>query len=149
MPSTYTSLHCHLVFGTSKRQPLIRPDWKEDLHAYLGGTVKGLKAFPEGVGGMPDHVHLLVGLRSTHRLSDFIRDLKTSSCVWVKEEIGIRNFKWQEGYAAFSVSPTARHAVRNYIRKQEEHHRVKSFREEILEFLEVAEVTFDPKYFDY
>src|SRR5580765_8051850 len=125
MPSTYLSLHYHLVFGTKDRAPLIEPSWRNRLHEYLGGTVEGLKGFPEGVGGMADHVHLLIGLKATHCLADFMRELKKASSVWVRDEIGERDFAWQEGYAAFTVSPNARDAVKEYIDRQAEHHRVK------------------------
>ena len=148
MPSTYLSLHYHIVFGTKDRVPFINPEWRDRLHEYLGGTVRGLGGFPEGVGGVADHVHLLVGLKATHCLADFMRELKKASSVWVHDEIRLDSFAWQEGYAAFTVSATARDAVKTYIANQEEHHRVKSFREELIEMLERAGVEYDPKYLD-
>ncbi|MCW5550888.1 MAG: IS200/IS605 family transposase [Verrucomicrobiae bacterium] len=148
MSSTYLSLHYHLVFSTKNREALIAPEWRARLHEYLGGTVRGLGGFPEGIGGVADHVHLLVGLKATHCLSDFMRELKKASSTWVHEEIGLRAFAWQEGYAAFTVSATAREGVKRYIANQEEHHRVKSFREELIEMLNKAGVEYDPKYLD-
>lgn len=148
MSSTHLSLHYHIVFGTKNREPLIASNWRVRLHEYLGGTVRGLGGFPEGIGGMADHVHLLVGLKATHRLSDFLRDLKRGSSSWVHDEIGMNGFAWQEGYAAFSVSATVREAVRKYIAHQEEHHRMKSFREELVELLAKAGAEYDPKYLD-
>jgi REP element-mobilizing transposase RayT len=148
MPSTYLSLHYHLVFGTKNREPLIAPEWRARFHDYLGGTIRGLGGFPEGVGGVADHVHLLIGLKATHCLADVLRELKKASSVWVHEEIGLRSFAWQEGYAAFTVSATSRDAVRHYIASQEEHHRVKSFREELVEMLNKAGIEYDPKYLD-
>src|ERR1700750_1038919 len=139
MPATYLSLHYHLIFSTKNREPTIATAWRSRLHDYLGGAVKGLRGSPEGVGGTSDHVHLLVGLRATHCLADVLRELKKSSSAWVHEEIG-EAFAWQEGYAAFTVSATAREAVRAYIANQEEHHRVKSYREELVEMLERAQV---------
>ncbi|MCB1126696.1 MAG: transposase, partial [Verrucomicrobiae bacterium] len=76
MASTYLSLHFHVVFGTKDRRPLIRPEWRVQLHEYLGGTIRGLEGFSEGIGGVEDHVHLLVGLKATHRLADFMREFK-------------------------------------------------------------------------
>jgi putative transposase len=73
MPSTYTSLHAHLIFSTKERVPSITKDWRDRLHEYLGGIVKGLKGIPLAIGGIEDHVHLLVGLRSFHRLDYFLR----------------------------------------------------------------------------
>ena len=148
MSSTYISLHLHIVFSTKNRQPIIGKDWIDRLHEYLGGTVNGLDGFSQGVGGTKDHVHLLVGLRSTHRLSEFMRELKKSSSQWVHEQIGLEKFAWQEGYGAFSVSPNARDGVKRYIANQEEHHRRKTFREELIEMLDKAGVEYDPKYLD-
>ncbi len=148
MPSTYLSLHYHLVFGTKDRVPLIEAAWRLRLHEYLGGTIRGLGGFPQEVGGVADHVHLLVGLKATRCLADVMRELKKASSVWVHDELGISGFAWQEGYAAFTVSATAREAVRSYIAKQEDHHRVRSFREEVVEMLEKAEIAYDPKFLD-
>jgi putative transposase len=148
MSSTYLSLHYHLVFGTKNREPVIAPAWRARLHEYLGGTISGLGGFPQGVGGVDDHVHLLIGLKATHTLADVLRELKKASSVWVHEQIGIRSFAWQEGYAAFTVGATARPAVREYIDNQEEHHRAKSYREELIEMLERVGIEHDPKYLD-
>src|SRR5450759_2705745 len=106
------------------------PPWRARLHEYLGGTIVGLGGFPQGIGGVADHVHLLVGLKATHVLADVLRELKKASSVWVHGQIGLPSFAWQEGYAAFTLSATVRQAVREYIANQEEHHRVRSFREE-------------------
>ena len=148
MPSTYLGLHYHQVFSTKHREPFIAADWKARLHEYLGGTIRGLGGSPEGVGGVADHVHLLVGLRATHCLSDVMRELKKSSSVWVHDQIGARTFAWQEGYGAFTVSSTAREGVRAYIANQEEHHRARSFREELIEMLNRAGLEYDQKYVD-
>ena len=145
---SYISIHTHLVFATKNRSPMIDSIWQDRLHEYLGGIVKRLDAFPQGIGGIEDHVHLLVGFKATHRLSDFMRELKKSSSTWVQNEIGLKKFAWQDGYSAFSVSPTARPAVQRYIQNQEEHHRHKSLKEELIELLEKAGVEFDPKYLD-
>ena len=148
MPSTYLSLHYHIVFGTKDRLPYINSAWRSCLHDYLGGTIRGLGGFSQSIGGVADHVHLLVGLKATHCLADFMRELKKAASVWVHNEITMREFAWQEGYAAFTVSATARDAVKNYIINQEEHHRTKSFREELIEMLEKASIEYDPKYLD-
>src|SRR5437870_147299 len=148
MASTYLSLHYHLVFGTKKREPFIAPQWGSRLHEYLGGTISGLGGFPQAVGGVADHVHVLVGLKATHCLADVLRELKKASSVWVHEAIGLQEFAWQEGYAAFTVSPTARRAVKSYIANQEEHHRAKSLREELIEMLNKARVEFEERYLD-
>lgn len=146
--STYLSLHYHLVFSTKRREPLIAEAWIARLHEYLGGTVKGLGGFPQGVGGIADHVHLLVGLKATHCLSDFMRELKKGSSMWIHDTIGERDFRWQDGYAAFTVSATSRSGVQSYIANQAEHHRHNTFREELITLLSRAEVEFDERYLD-
>ena len=101
MSSTHLSLHYHIVFSTKNREPLITTEWRERLHAYLGGIIRDLGGVPECVGGIADHVHLLIGLKATHRLCDVLRDLKHSSSKWAHETIGIKEFGWQDGYGAF------------------------------------------------
>jgi REP element-mobilizing transposase RayT len=145
MPSTYLSLHFHLVFSTKDRIPCIETSWRVRLYEYLGGTLRGLGAFPEGINGVADHVHILAGLKATITLADLMRELKKASSSWIHNEIGAGRFAWQEGYAAFTVSATARDAVKKYIANQEEHHRTKSFREELIEMLHKAQVQYDPK----
>ena len=146
MPSTYTSLHVHLVFSTKERVPVISGEWHDRLHAYLGGTVKGLDGVPLAIRGMADHVHLLVGLKSSHRLDYFLRDLKADSSEWVHKEIGQRLFAWQKGYGAFSVNPSNIEGARRYVLNQEKHHRRKTFQEEYLELLKASGIEFDERY---
>src|SRR5215469_4889581 len=122
MSSTHLSLHVHVVFGTKDQRPLIEPAWRLRLHAYFGGAAKALDVIPEAIGGVADHVHLLIGINSTHCLADVIRDLKRTSSAWVHETIGQKQFQWQDGYGAFTVSATALDPVKNYITKQDEHH---------------------------
>jgi putative transposase len=148
MSSTFLSLHCHIVFSTKERRPFITDVWRDRLFEYLGGTVNGLKGFTQGVGGTADHVHLLVGLKSTHCLADFMRELKKASSLWVHETIGLPSFAWQEGYGAFTVSATARDQVKQYIANQAEHHRVKTFREELEELLQRAGIEYEDKWLD-
>ena len=83
---------------------MIQPAWRGDLHAYLGGIIRTADGIAESIGGVSDHVHLLIGLRATHRLADVIRELKAVSSGWVHNEIGMRGFAWQEGYGAFTVA---------------------------------------------
>jgi REP element-mobilizing transposase RayT len=148
MPSTYLSLHYHLVFGTKHREPLIATEWRSSLHEYLGGAISGLGGFPQGVGGVADHVHLLIGLKANHCLADVVRELKKASSIWVHKTIGLLSFAWQEGYAAFTVSPTAREGVQRYIANQEGHHRTKTSREELVKMLVKAGIEYDARYLD-
>jgi REP element-mobilizing transposase RayT len=147
MPSTYTSLHYHLIFSTKCRQPCIEKSWRDDLHRYLHGTAEGLGGYPRIAGGIHDHVHLLVSLKPTACLSDFVRELKKASSSWVGQT-HLPGFSWQNGYAALTVSPSARNEVMRYIARQEEHHRVRTFRDELVDFLERAGVDYDERYLD-
>ena len=108
MPSTHLSLHYHIIFSTKDRAPLIRQDWRERFHAYIGGVIRNAEGVPESIGGIADHVHLLIGLRATSSLSDVVRDIKAVSSSWVHDEIRIPIFQWQEGYGAFTVSASQR-----------------------------------------
>ena len=148
MASTFTSLHYHIVFSTKNRSAFINPKWASDFHNYLGGTVRGLGGTPHGIGGVADHVHLLIGLRPTHCLSDFIRELKKSSSAFAVCEFREAAFRWQEGYAAFTVSPTSLEAVQGYIARQEEHHHHATFREELIKLLVAAGIEYEDKYLD-
>ena len=144
--STFFSLNCHVIFSTKYRKPWIRDSWIHRLHEYLGGTVRGLDALPLSVGGVADHVHLLLGLKTTHRLSDLMCELKKHSSAWVHETVNEKGFQWQEGYAAFTVSPTSCERVSRYIGRQAEHHKEVSFEVEIKALLRRAGVEFDPKF---
>jgi putative transposase len=145
---SYLSLHYHLIFATKYREPTIAIEWRSRLHEYLGGTILGMDGRTLGVGGVADHVHLLVTLKSTHKLSDVLRELKKAASSWVHQEIGLRGFAWQDRYAAFTVSPTGRIGVQGYIARQEEHHRSRNSREELIELLRLAEVEYDEAYFE-
>ncbi|MCG3145685.1 MAG: hypothetical protein HONDAALG_03327 [Gammaproteobacteria bacterium] len=146
MPSTHLSLHYHLIFSAKDRVAHMSKDWRGRLHAYVGGIVNDLGGVPETIGGVEDHVHLLIGLRATHRLADVLREIKASSSKWVHEEFKKPSFAWQEGYGAFTVSASQIEVVKNYIANQEEHHRKKTFQEEYLGFLIQSGVEYDEKY---
>ena len=148
MPSTYLSLHYHLVFSTKDRAPLIRAAIITRLHEYLGGTINGLGGNSQGVGGVADHVHLLIGLPATLRLADVMRELKKASSSWMRTEGGDRAFSWQQGYAAFTVSATSREGVQRYIANQQEHHRTVPFRDELVAMLAKAGVNYDERDFE-
>ncbi len=145
MPSTHTSLYFHLVFSTKNRAKLITEHLRNDLYGYLGGIVKNLGGVAFVIGGIEDHVHILVGLNATHRLDHFMRELKASSSGWVRRELD-PTFSWQNGYGAFTVSAGNLERVKNYIRNQEAHHQGKDFQTEYVELLELGNVDYDEKY---
>lgn len=145
MPSSHVSSNFHLVFSTKERLPLISIDWRERLHTYMCGIVKGMEAMPLAIGGVSDHVHLLVSLKSKHRLDYFLRDLKADSSTWIHTELK-RKFEWQKGYGAFSVSPTSIDGVKKYIANQEKHHKKKNFQVEYVDLLNASGIEFDEQY---
>jgi putative transposase len=143
MPSTHLSLHYHIVFSTKDRHPYIADSWRGRLHEYIGGLIRAADAIP---GGVADHVHLLAGLRATHTLASFVQDIKQTSSGWIHRTIGVKDFAWQQGYGAFTVSVSNRSDVKEYISKQPEHHLSKTFQEEYVAFLRKHEVAYDEKY---
>jgi putative transposase len=147
MGSTYVSLHYHLVFSTKNRLRLLDSRWRSDLFEYLGGTVRRLDGSARSVGGTEDHVHLLVTLKSTHEIADFMRELKKASSVWANGK-HCRDFAWQDGYAAFTVSASLIDRVRRYIESQEKHHGKMTFTRELRQLLDKHGIEYDPKYLE-
>ena len=145
MGSTFFSLHYHIVFSTKERRPLIHAEWRPRLYSYLGGIIRGMNGVAEIVGGVDDHVHMLASLRPVHCIADVLRDMKKDSSTWVKENFD-RSFLWQEGYAAFTVSPSATESVKKYITNQEVHHAKCSFVDELKDLLEKAGVEYEERY---
>ena len=146
MPSTHVSLSHHIVFSTKNREPFLTPERRARLYDMLGGCVRTAGGAAIEIGGTADHVHLLAGLKATHRLADVIRDVKRATSSWFHEAFRVPTFAWQEGYGAFSVSPYDCEKLVRYIRGQEEHHRARTFQEEYRAFLIQHEVEFDERY---
>ncbi|MEX2218357.1 MAG: IS200/IS605 family transposase [Phycisphaerales bacterium] len=146
MPGTFTKLVYHLTFSTKHRLPHIAPDIRPRLYDYLGGSICGERGTLYAIGGTADHVHLLIRWRPDMSLSDLMRNVKGGSSTWVHQTLGLREFAWQEGYGAFTVSQSGIEDVKAYIARQEEHHRVKTFKEEYIEFLDRHEIEYDLKY---
>jgi REP element-mobilizing transposase RayT len=144
--STHLSLHYHVVFSTKHRRDSIRATWRPRLHAYLGGAIREAGGVPECIGGTADHIHIMMELKATHRLSDVLRNVKGGSSLWIHEELGEAGFGWQEGYGAFSLSADHRTRLRGYIENQEQHHRSRRYEDEYLSFLKRNGVVFDERY---
>ena len=144
MGSTYHQMNYHLVFSNKSRIRIIGAEWKEQHHAYLGGTVRGLDGIAKAVGGVSEHVHILVSLTPSHRVADFMRELKKATSVWAS---GFdRRFSWQEGYSVFAVGMDATDKVREYIEQQESHHHVMTYIEELQRLFKENKIQYDPKY---
>jgi len=147
MGHTATNVLVHFIFSTRHRAPLITREIEGDLHAYLGGILCELGGVALCVNGMPDHVHVLVRMPSTHSAADIARLVKTNSSRWVHQRWPqCRAFAWQPGYGAFSVSESGQEAVRTYILRQPQHHTTRSFQEEFAVFLKKNHIEVDEKY---
>ncbi len=147
MGQSLALLQYHFIFGTKDRTELIRPELRERLHEYIGGIIRKRKGRLLAAGGTGDHVHLLAILHPERAVSDIIRDVKANSSKWIHENYAdLAAFAWQDGYGAFSVSASNVTGVREYIARQEEHHRKVSFREEFLSFLEANGIEYDERY---
>ncbi len=144
--STYSSLYVHLVFATKDRVPLIHASWRADLHSYIGGTLRGLGSKPLSVGGIADHVHILAGLTTTHRVADLVKEVKRSSTIWAHAED--RPLPWQIGYGVFSVAAPDLPNVISYIEQQEEHHRKVNSADELRAMLIHHGIEIDERYFE-
>ncbi|MBA3713935.1 MAG: IS200/IS605 family transposase [Pyrinomonadaceae bacterium] len=146
MPQSYSNLIYHIVFSTKNREPLIVDAVKSRLYDYVGGTIRKQGGIALAINGMADHVHLLAKLRPDKAVSDVLRDLKANASGWMHEVFPeLKDFSWQNGYGAFTVSPSQIEKVRAYIANQELHHAKRSFREEFVALLKANE-EFDEKY---
>jgi putative transposase len=147
MPGTYTQILLHVIFSTKRREPWITPDVAKDLYPYIGGIVRAEKGALYDIGGIEDHVHLLLRWRPDATVSNLMRAVKAGSSKWLHETFpALGAFAWQEGYSAFSVSKSQEDAVRKYIAGQAEHHKKEDFRSELLRFLRAHEIEFEEKY---
>jgi REP element-mobilizing transposase RayT len=132
MPRSHTKIYFHIVFGTKLRFPYIVPALREDLYGLLGGIVQKHGWTSLAIGGMPDHVHLLVRSHTWLSIPDLVKSLKGSSSHWINHSGKLQeHFGWQEGYGVFSVSPSNVMQARRYIENQERHHRDMSFEQEM------------------
>jgi putative transposase len=148
MPQSYTNLIYHIVYSTKERQPLITNDLQPRLYDYIGGMIRKRGGICLEIGGMSDHVHILAKLKPDKALSDVLRDLKANSTGWMHDVFPeMKDFTWQRGYGAFTVSSSQVEKVRQYIANQEEHHKkLGSFRDEFIKLLIANEIEFDEKY---
>ena len=147
MSQSLAQVYIHIVFSTKKRYPFISANVESELHTYIAGTIKNLNAFPIIVSGMEDHIHILTTFPRTISIAEFLKKIKASSSHWIKDKgAEFQNFEWQEGYGAFSVSPSKKQVVINYIANQKEHHKKQAFQDELTRFLNEYEIKYDEQY---
>ena len=145
--STYTQILYHIVFATKNRDPVLMPERREELFRYIWGITKNLNCTLYRINGVEDHLHILVSLHPTVCLSDFVKTVKVASSTWIKEQNLFPQFThWQDGYGAFTHSLKEKDTLVNYIKNQQEHHRVKPFLEEFQTLLTETGMTFDERY---
>ena len=146
MSNTYSNLSVHLVFSTKDRMPLLTRDVRDHVFPYIGGIVKRQGGTIIAVGGMPDHVHIVVRLPANLCVADFVRVVKSNSSKRTNEHVTGMKFGWQRGYGAFSVSQSALSAVVQYVRNQDQHHCHRSFSEELMMLLKKHGIDYDERY---
>ena len=147
MPNTYSQIYIQIVFAVKGRENLIPKNHREELHKYITGIVQNRDQKLLSIFCMPDHCHLMIGMKPSISISDLVRDIKAISSKFINDSKWINGkFNWQEGFGAFSYSKSQINSVCNYILNQEEHHMKKSFKNEYLDLLKEFEVEYEEKY---
>ena len=147
MANTYSQIHIQAVFAVQNRECIIRNSWKEELYKYISGIVQNNNHKILSINGMPDHIHILFGLRPSQSVADLMQDVKGSSSRWINDKKLVHSkFSWQEGYGAFSYSKAEVPAIIQNIINQTDHHKRKTFSEEYYELLQEFEVDFDDRF---
>ena len=147
MAQTLVSLMVHVIFSTKNRVALITSDIEPELFAYIGGILKNHESRLLDAGGTADHVHLLISQTKNIALSALMKDVKKDSSSWIKTKgRSFKDFHWQDGYGGFSFSPGDIPKLKRYIAGQKEHHRKRSFQEELIEFLHEHGIEYDERY---
>lgn len=147
MADTYTQIYIHIVFAVKGRENLISSKRKDELYKYITGIISNEGQKLIAINGMPNHIHILIGLKPNKSLSDLVRDIKANSSRFINEQRWIAGkFEWQSGFGAFSYSHSQLNAIIKYIEKQEEHHKTKTFKDEYLEFLTLYHIDFKSEF---
>jgi putative transposase len=144
MASSFSSIYVHIVFSTKNRLPTIKGERSKRLHAYLIGIARNAGVTMIAIGGLPDHVHLLISLPGDLSVAKVVNLFKSNSSKWMNEQKP--GFAWQTGYSAFSVSASNVRAVKDYVLNQEDHHKKRDFRQEFVALLKKHNVDYDPRY---
>ena len=147
MANTYTQIYLQFIFAVENRVSLIQSAWKDELYKYITGIVQNNRHKLIAINGMPDHIHVFIGYKPHQLIPDLLQDIKGNSSTWINKKQFVKgHFKWQAGYGVFSYSFSQIDRVVKYIKEQEKHHKVKTFREEYLELLKRFNIPYDKKY---
>jgi len=145
--STFRQIYYQIVFSTKHRKPALNPEHEDKLYKYIWGIVKNKNCKLYRINGMPDHIHLFTDLHPSVSLSDFVKDIKVSGNLWIKESGLFPDFEeWQSGYGAFTYSEREKEMIINYIKNQKEHHKKENFEDEYKNLLKTHGIEFDEKY---
>ena len=147
MANTYTQIHIQTVFAVQNRQSLISDQWKDQLYKYITGIIQNNNHKVLQINGMPDHIHILFGMRPTQSLSDLMKQVKQDSSKWINNNRLVKGkFSWQAGFGAFSYSKSQLPKLIRYIKNQEQHHKKVSLQDEYLQLLKASNIEFDDRY---
>ena len=147
MPGTFSQIYIQIVFAVKNRDNLIQPSWEEELYKYISGIIKNKQQKLIAINGMPDHIHLFIGIKPSCCLSDLVREIKKSPTEFINEKKFSKfKFNWQEGYGAFSYEKSQVPRMIKYIQTQEEHHQERSFIDEYRVLLETFEIDYDEQF---
>lgn len=147
MTHSYRIHFFHFVWSTKQRRPQISTDVQSRLYPYMGAIIRNHSGKLLEIGGMSDHIHLLIELSTLDKFSHFVRDLKASSSLWIHQNfLNLNDFAWQEGYGSFTVSYSALESMQKYIQNQEKHHATMSFEEEYLKLLNLHHIKYDERF---
>ena len=147
MANTFSQIYIQTVFAVSNRQSLIESEFKEELYKYMTGIVRNQGHKLISINGMPDHVHILIGLRPAMALAELVREIKADSTNFInRRKLVHGRFSWQEGYGAFSYGHSQLDTIIRYIQNQEKHHQRRSFKDEYLTLLRKFDIGFEDKY---
>ncbi len=147
MAGTFSQIYIQIVFAVQNRDAAISPEWEERLYQYISGIIrkKGQKMI--AINGMPDHIHLFIGMQPSCCLSDLVREVKKSSNEFIQDNKFVKyKFSWQEGYGAFSYGHSQIDVVAKYVMNQKEHHKKVNFKEEYIAFLKKFEIKYNEKF---
>ena len=148
MPQSLTKLYLHIVFSTKNRVSCLDDSVSTELYKYFGGILNNLECTSIKIGGYYDHIHILCCLSKKITVIKLLEEIKKSSSKWIKTKGSqYHNFHWQDGYGAFTVSPTQIKNTINYIDRQHEHHAKKMFKDEYIELLKENDIEYDERYF--
>jgi putative transposase len=151
MANTFSQIYIQVVFAVSSRQSLIKPEFKEELYKYISGIVRNQGQKMISINGMPDHIHLLIGLKPSMAVADLVREVKSDSSIFINQKKWVHGkFSWQEGYGVFSYGHSQLDTIIRYLQNQEQHHQHSPFKNEYLTLLRRFDIAFDEKYvFDF